>query len=818
MVQFFPNTSKIFQVAAFKLFYSSLPIVAIRLIVGLILFLLFILAASSGSNKILSLSYSFLVTLLILEVFYRFKISREKPEKDLSRISSGDNIADFLTLEAAQTLLKVPDLTNTNQIFLKLIGDPCINFVLTRSDISTEDINKILAGPAEKIPIEALFSESIAYSKKESQEYIDQFDILLALFKLNKGLANLEFQKELKENDLLNIVFWARRVYSDTIPFWEKPADQLGPGIFDTLATGWTLETEKYTRDLTRELTKGGLRSALVGRESTIDRIQKTLSRSGRKNVVLIGEPGIGKTTIVLGLASKSQTGNLVAPLNYKRFLQLDLTALLAEAQTGELERRLRDLITEVKHSGNVILFIPNIELISGSKESRELDITGFFLQTLRDPDVAIIGTSTRDNWRRYVETKSGFAELFDVAEIKPPTSNEAIRILEDAAASIEPKHHVVITYKAINQTVELSERYVIDRALPGKAIDLLEEAATSVALNKKYFVESLDIQALITEETKIPVGTPTGTESEKLLNLEQELHKRIIDQEEAIKAVSESIRRARTITRTTNRPIGVFLFLGPTGVGKTETAKALAATYFGSENRMIRFDMNEFQDINSVTRLIGSPPGSSEYEAGGQLTEAVRKDPFTLVLLDEIEKAHRKVLELFLNIFDEGRIADASGRQISFTNTLIVATSNAGAEYIREAVGINEDISALKTNLLEKLQREGIFSPEFLNRFDSIVVYKPLTLDQVQQVTQLLLMDLAARIKKQDISLVVTPKAVKWLSNKGYNPTYGARPLRRLIADSVEDALAKKLLSKEVVRGSTVTIDIDSTDNLVFT
>src|SRR3972149_12204816 len=381
MVQFFPNTSKIFQVAAFKLFYSSLPIVAIRLIVGLILFLLFILAASSGSNKILSLSYSFLVTLLILEVFYRFKISREKPEKDLSRISSGDNIADFLTLEAAQTLLKVPDLTNTNQIFLKLIGDPSINFVLTRSDISTEDINKILAGPAEKIPIEALFSESIAYSKKESQEYIDQFDILLALFKLNKGLANLEFQKELKENDLLNIVFWARRVYSDTIPFWEKPADQLGPGIF-------------------------------------------------------------------------------VAPLNYKRFLQLDLTALLAEAQTGELERRLRDLITEVKHSGNVILFIPNIELISGSKESRELDITGFFLQTLRDPDVAIIGTSTRDNWRRYVETKSGFAELFDVAEIKPPTSNEAIRILEDAAASIEPKHHVVITYKAINQTVELSERY----------------------------------------------------------------------------------------------------------------------------------------------------------------------------------------------------------------------------------------------------------------------------------------------------------------------------------------------------------------------
>jgi ATP-dependent Clp protease ATP-binding subunit ClpB len=346
-----------------------------------------------------------------------------------------------------------------------------------------------------------------------------------------------------------------------------------------------------------------------------------------------------------------------------------------------------------------------------------------------------------------------------------------------------------------------------VDRVLPGKALDLLDEVATAVSIRRKEILEPSDVEDVISEKTKVPVQKAEGKEAERLIHLEEILHKRIIGQEEAVKAVAGALRRARTIERDTKKPIGSFLFLGPTGVGKTETAKTLASFYFGSEEKIIRLDLSEFQEASSINRLIGAAPGQEGFEEGGEFTEKVRNNPFSLVLLDELEKAHYKIQEAFLPVLDEGSLEDASGRKIIFTNTIIIATSNAGAEFIRESIQQNKPIEQTKTELLEKLQKEGIYKPEFLNRFDDIVVYKPLTKDEVGQVVGLVIDSLATRLAKQDIKLNVDQQGLSLIIERGYDKIYGARPIRRLVADELEEPIAQKILSGEIKKGSLVNI-----------
>lgn len=818
MEQFSPNTSRIFGAAGFANTYSSVVVIFLRVLTAIILILLIALFSSEGGGKLFFLFVGVFLIFASFEIFYRGKVLNEKPISFTG--SQNKNIAESFTLETARLLLKA-NLNDPKSIFKSLLKNKKALFVVEKTDLTAAEINELLTKDpwftGGKINFTGILAQAISWAQKEKRTCIDKLDILLAIFSNSEGLKKLLFQKGVKEPDLLNIIFWSREYFEGSgRPFWERPVDNLGPGISDVWTGGWTVETERYAVDVTKEMRKQRSSFVLIGKDREIKQVEEILSRSEKRNVILLGQPGIGKTTIIRGLAEKSMQGRLPPAIEYKRFLELDVTSLLAGAASGELEQRLQNLLTELSHAGNVVLFVPGIENLSGGSGTG-VNITGHLITSLNSGKLQVIATSTREAYRRFIEPQTSFSALFEPIEIEEPDTNQAIRVLEQAAPKIEGKSKIVITYKAIQKAVELSERYMPDRVLPGKAIDLIDEAATAISMNRKRLLESTDIEELVSQITKMPVAIASGKEAEKLVNLEKVIHQRIIDQEEAVTAIANALRRARSIERTGNKPIGSFLFLGPTGVGKTETAKAIASLYFGSEEEVIKIDMSEYQSQDAINRLIGAPPGTGKYEEGGEFTESVRQKPYCLILLDEMEKANPKILDSLLPILDDGVIEDVTGRKILFSNTIIIATSNAGAEYIRESVQQNIPMENLKKSLLEKLQREGVFKPEFLNRFDDIIVYKPLGPSEVTSVIGLLISELSQRLKKQDITVTVDPQATSWIAQNGYDPTYGARPLRRFIADNIEGKIAEKILTGQIKRGSVISVSIQN-GQLIYT
>ena len=811
-----PNTSRIFAVASFVNLYSSLPVMMARVALALLLLLLIVLFISSQVGSGFYFTISVFIAFGAFEIFYKTKTLTERPIP--LKQGSENNIADSFSLAAARLLLKVNDPNNTGRLLAALLKNSKVLFVIEKADLSAAEINKLFTETAanKNTDFNQILTSAVFWAQKEGRNSLDKLDILLGIYSQSAAVKNLIFQKGLKDVDMLNIVFWARDIFDTGLkPFWEKSVDSLGPGISELWGGGWTLETEKYSVDLTKQIKKDRQWTPLVGRDRDIERIEEVLSRSEKKNIILIGPPGIGKSTIVRSLAEKSISGLLPPALEYKRFLQIDVTGLIAGAGKGELELRIQNLLTEISHAGNVVLFMPSLENIAGGSGTG-VNITGHLINALDSGSLQVIATSTREAYRRYIEPQGTFAALFEPLELREPTENEAIRILEQAVPKIESKNKIVVTYKALQKSVELATRYMVNRVLPGKAIDLIDEAATAVTIHKKHLLESSDIENLVSEKTHTPVTLAQGKEAKELINLEATLHKRVVAQDEAIKAIANALRRARTIKRTTKKPIGNFLFLGPTGVGKTETAKTLAALYFGSEDSIIRINMSEYQTPDSINRLIGAPPGTGGFEEGGEFTEKVRQNPYSLILLDELEKANPKIQEAFLPILDEGVLEDVTGRKIVFTNTIIIGTSNAGAEFIREAVLQNKPPQNLKNELLDKLQRDGVFKPEFLNRFDDIIVYKPLNESEVVQVVKLQVGELVERLEKQDIALTVDETVLNWIGKNGYDPTYGARPLRRFLADNLEGKIANQILEGKLPRGSSVNATIEK-DQLVF-
>jgi ATP-dependent Clp protease ATP-binding subunit ClpC len=811
MEQFSPNNSRIFGAAAIANIYSSVFFVAVRFTLAFILVLLLFIFWTGGSTKLFYLTTALTITFFVFEIYYREKILREKPQN----LQNGQvNLANSFTLEAAKLILKTPRLHLLENLVTSPLKNEKVVFALNRADITSEEVRQLFASKDLKerqIDFGKIVSAARNWALKEGRGVIDKLDVLLAIIDQSAEFKGLLFQKEIKEADLLNIVFWTRtQLEKDQTPFWEKPVETLGPGIGEFWMGGWTPETEGFSIDLTKHIRGGKLASLLVGRNQEIEQTEEILSRSEKRNVLLLGPPGIGKTTIVHGLAEKSISGLLPPALKYKRFLEIDVTAILAGAKEGELERRIQNLLNELSHAGNVVVFIPQIENISGATGTG-INITGHLIGALNSGRLQVIATSTRESYRRFIEPQGAFASAFETINIEEPTENDAIRILEEAAPKIEIKNNITITYKALQRAVSLSENYMVDRVLPGKAIDLLDESATSASIKSKGLLEATDIENVVSQKTKTPVKRASGEEAEKLIKLEKIIHERIIDQEEAVSTISNALRRARTIERTTKKPIGTFLFLGPTGVGKTETAKALSSVYFESEETIIRINMSEYQTADAINRLIGAPPGTGKYEEGGEFTEKVRQNPYSLILLDEMEKANQKIQEAFLPILDEGMVEDATGRKIVFTNTIIIATSNAGAEYIRESINQNMELDDLKKTLLEKLQREGTFKPEFLNRFDGIVVYKPLSGEEIVQVVSLLVKELQGRLEKQDVTISVDQSALAWIAKTGYDVTYGARPLRRFIADHVEEKIAEQILAGKLKRGSQVNVSLQN-------
>ena len=623
----------------------------------------------------------------------------------------------------------------------------------------------------------------------------------------------------------------------------------------------------KYTIDLTK-LAKEGKLMPVIGREKELQRVIEILSRKTKNNPVLVGDPGVGKTAIVEGLAQKIVKGEVPDSLKGKRVLMLDMGRLLAGSKfRGEFEERLKNVIDEIKKLGDkVILFIDELHTIVGAGAAEgSMDAANLLKPALARGELHTIGATTMEEYRKYIEKDKALARRFQPVYVGEPSVEETIEILKGIRDVYEKHHDVRITDDAIEAAAKLSARYITDRFLPDKAIDLIDEAASKVRLSKhmkdpklvglekeiKKLEEEVDdltlkgdykaaaekkqqllkmnkeydklakelgvktdntvdeeaVAKVVESWTGIPASKMVQSEREKLLYLEDLIHKRIIDQEEAVKVIADTIRKARAGIKDPKRPIGTFLFLGPTGVGKTELAKALAEVLFGSEDAMIRIDMSEYMEKHSVSRLIGAPPGYVGYEEGGQLTEAVRRRPYSVVLLDEVEKAHPEVFNVLLQVFDDGRLTDGKGNTVDFRNTIIIMTSNIASDVILRNLERGKDFEEIESLVREELKR--YFRPEFINRIDSVVIFKPLKKEHVKQIVQLMINRLEERLKDKNLKLQISDAAKEYLANKGYDPAFGARPLRRVIEREVETPLATKLIAGEINEGDTVLIDV---------
>ena len=637
-----------------------------------------------------------------------------------------------------------------------------------------------------------------------------------------------------------------------------------------------TPSLDQFSRDLT-ELARDGKLDPVVGREAEIDRVIQILSRRSKNNPCLIGEPGVGKTAIVEGIAERIMGGMIPDTVLGKRVVSLDLSGIVAGSKyRGEFEERIKKVLAEVAKAGNVLLFIDEIHTIIGAGGAEgAIDASNILKPALARGEVQVIGATTIEEYRKYIEKDAALERRFQPVVVEEPTEEEAISILKGLRGQYESHHHVTITDEAVEAAVRLSARYINDRFLPDKAIDLMDEAAAKVRLHvggdpreaaelRREIAESQetleqalsggDLEAareaqtkrqeleekleklnakakqggrrhhqtvgedeiadVVSGWTKIPVKKLTEGEAARLKKLEATLHKRVIGQEEAVSAVAKAVRRGRVGLKDPKRPIGSFLFLGPTGVGKTEISKALAEAVFGQEQAMIRVDMSEYMEKHSVSKMIGSPPGYVGHEDGGQLSEKVRRNPYAVILFDEIEKAHPDVFNILLQVLDDGHITDSQGRKVDFKNTIIIMTSNAGAQAIVEpkklgfASGNDEkqNYERMKGSVMEEVRR--IFKPEFLNRIDETIVFRALNKYDMKQIVGLMTKELAKRCETQlGITLVVRDAAKQYIVDKSYDPKYGARPLRRKIQDEIEDPLAEKLLDGSIRRGDEVIV-----------
>lgn len=768
----------------------------------------------------------------------------------------------------------------TEHILLGLLmeGQGVSAKVLTSLNISIENIKKEVEDiigigndpyqgvigytPRAKRVLELALEEARALG----HNYIGTEHILLGLLREGEGVA-----AQILTNSGLDLTKTKEQVIK--LLGEETPTGQ----IRNKLNNNNTPTLNQYGRDLTQMAEEGKL-DPVIGRDEEIQRVIQVLSRRTKNNPCLIGEPGVGKTAIAEGLAQRIFEGNVPEILKDKRVVSLDLAFMVAGSKyRGEFEDRLKKVMAEILEAKNIILFIDEMHTIIGAGAAEgAIDASNILKPALARGELQAIGATTLDEFRKHVEKDPALERRFQPITVDEPTAEQTLEILKGLRDKYEAHHRVKISDESLAAAVKLSHRYVTDRYLPDKAIDLIDEAASKVRLktitapasikemelqleecrkekeaavkNQEFekaaqlrdaeqkmkqsieckrqewqkksqkennTVEEDDIAQIVSSWTGIPVSRLAQEETEKLLKLEETLHGRVIGQDEAVKAVSKVIRRARSGLKDPRRPIGSFMFLGPTGVGKTELAKALAETLFGQEDAMIRIDMSEFMERHTVSRLVGSPPGYVGYDEGGQLTEKVRRKPYSVILLDEIEKAHPDVFNILLQIMDDGRLTDAKGRKVDFRNTIIIMTSNVGANLIRENKTLGfvttesdeQNYERMKDNVMKELRRT--FRPEFLNRLDDIIVFHGLTQDHLKHIIDIMLSDLQKRLKDYNIKLGVNDKAKEFLTKIGFDPTFGARPLRRAIQKEVEDRLSDEMLRGTFSSGDEVIVDL---------
>ncbi|WP_254172825.1 ATP-dependent Clp protease ATP-binding subunit [Planktothrix pseudagardhii] len=783
------------------------------------------------------------------------------------------------------------NFVGTEQILLGLIGEGTgvAAKVLKSMGVNLKDarieVEKIIGRGSGFVAVEIPFTPrakrvlelSLEEARQLGHNYIGTEHLLLGLIREGEGVA---------ARVLENLGVDLSKVRTQVIRMLGETAEVAAGGSNSRTKTP-TLD--EFGSNLTQMAAEGKL-DPVVGRQKEIERVIQILGRRTKNNPVLIGEPGVGKTAIAEGLAQRIATNDIPDILEEKRVVTLDIGLLVAGTKyRGEFEERLKKIMDEIRSAGNVILVIDEVHTLIGAGAAEgAIDAANILKPALARGELQCIGATTLDEYRKHIERDAALERRFQPVMVGEPSVAETIEILYGLRERYEQHHKLKISDEALEAAAKLSDRYISDRYLPDKAIDLVDEAGSRVRLinsqlppaakeldkelrqvlkekdeavrsqdfdragelrdremeiksqirsisqtKKSETTRSEDDSPIVTEEdiaqivaswTGVPVNKLTESESEKLLNMEGTLHQRLIGQDEAVKAVSRAIRRARVGLKNPNRPIASFIFSGPTGVGKTELTKALASYFFGSEEAMIRLDMSEYMERHTVSKLIGSPPGYVGYNEGGQLTEAVRRRPYTVVLFDEIEKAHPDVFNMLLQILEDGRLTDAKGRTVDFKNTLIIMTSNIGSKVIEKGGGglgfeFSENENDAQYNRIRNLVNEELkqyFRPEFLNRLDEIIVFRQLNKEEVKEIAVIMLKEVFGRLVEKGITLEVTDKFKERLVEEGYNPSYGARPLRRAIMRLLEDSLAEEILSGRIKEGDTAVVDVDENGQVV--
>jgi len=837
--------SAIFQALFWEknpIFNSARPLKKLFLILFIFAFLSFLYGFLSQNlppslnSLLLSLSILFLVFgtfFWLAESFFEIKLKRPFLRLDIGEAmkkTTDYNLAEFLSFEAARAVLKSQKFARSKRmseanssllLYFLLDDNPGLNFVFNRALLDLNQIQKALENAfslnfkQKEQGKEYVFSgdfesailEGLRIAQGRNHQRVETGDLLSALAKSDLVFKQILIDSNLKAADIENLTWWLEGLEKDITErkkFWEwKNLVKIG-SIAKEWVAGFTITLDRFSVDITETVKRKGF-PEIIGHAREIEEIERILSRQEINNVLMVGEPGSGRKSILFALAERSVLGKSLDPVNFKRVVLLDLPAVIAHAQSrDETEVLLDNIFKEVISAGNVILVIRDFQNFIGISEFKPgaVDISGIIAPYLPLPTFQVIGVTTFEGLHRNIEQNPSILSLFAKVEVFKLSKEERILFLENLILSLEVKYKKFFSYPALRTFIELSDKYFPAVPLTESETDLLDEIMVSVIKVKNKIILPEHITKIISEKIKIPVGEIETKEKDILLSLEKLIHQRIINQEEAVREVSAALRRARANLTLRKGPIGSFLFLGPTGVGKTETAKALAEIYFKSEERMIRLDMSEFQNLADIPRLIGAAGQE------GLLTTKVRESPFSLVLLDEFEKAHPNLLNLFLQVLDEGHITDGMGRKVDFKNTIIIATSNAGYLVILEAIKQGTEWVKVKEKIFDYVFQNSIFRPELVNRFDAAVVFRPLSKENLFDIAELLLSKIKKSLAEKEIEFVIGQKLKEKIVELSYDPTFGARNMQRVIQDRVSNVLANALLSLQIKRGNKIELD----------